>query len=154
MTLRRSRYTSVFTLIAGVLTVLWGIGITRAQQRNSDTDWPVYGGNAEGTRFSRLTQINRSNVGQLEVAWQFDPLEGPVTRFQAQPIVVDGVLYTPSPGGFSVIALDGRTGKLKWSWNAGTRTAVRGVAGLSPVLATTVGLIFTRISGAIPNVSQ
>jgi glucose dehydrogenase len=50
----------------------------------------------------------------------FDPLEGPVTRFQAQPIVVDGVLYTPSPGGFSVIALDGATGKLKWvveRWN-------------------------------------
>jgi hypothetical protein len=33
MTLRRSRYTSVFTLVAGVLAVLWGIGITRAQQR-------------------------------------------------------------------------------------------------------------------------
>ena len=29
--------------------------------------------------------------------------------------------------GFSVIALDGGTGELKWSWNAGTRTAVRGV---------------------------
>ena len=124
---RVSRHTSVFTLVAGVLAVLCGIGITRAQQRNSNTDWPIYGGNAEGTRFSPLTQINRTNVGRLEVAWQFDPREGPVTRFQAQPIVVDGVLYTPSPGGFSVIALDGGTGELKWSWNAGTRTAVRGV---------------------------
>ena len=107
--------TSVFTLVAGILAILCGMGITRAQQRNSNTDWPVYGGNAEGTRFSRLTQISRTNVERLEVAWQFDSREGPVTRFQAQPIVVDGVLYTPSPGGFSVIALDGGTGELKWS---------------------------------------
>ena len=117
---------------------------------------------------------------ELEVPWQFDPREGPVTRFQAQPIVVDGVLYAPSPGGFSVIALDGGTGELKWSWNAGTRTAARGVtywtdgtrnacsqhlaatstrsipqpAVPSPVSAATVGSIFTRISGVIPNVSQ
>ena len=61
------------------------------------------------------------------MAWQFDSMEGPVSRFQAQSIVVDGVLYAPSPGGFSVIALDGATGRLKWSWNAGSRTAVRGV---------------------------
>ena len=119
--------TSVFTLVAGVLAILCGIGITRAQQRNSGTDWPAYGGDAEGTRFSRLNQINRTNVDRLEIAWQFDPMEGPVSRFQAQSIVVDGVLYTPSPGGFSVIALDGATGRLKWSWNAGSRTAVRGV---------------------------
>ena len=88
-------------------------------------DWPAYGGDAEGTRYSPLTQINRSNVGQLKVAWQFDPGAGG-GRFQAQPIVVDGILYTVTPDS-SVVALDGATGKLKWSWNSGDRTSVRGI---------------------------
>src|SRR5688500_14798977 len=87
-------------------------------------DWPAYGGNPEGTRFSPLTQINRSNVGQLRVAWQFNPGElPPNTRFQAQPIVVAGVLYTVTPVS-SVVALDAATGQTKWSWNAGERTSV------------------------------
>jgi glucose dehydrogenase len=120
------RSTAAFAFAASVLAILCGSGAPGAQH-TSPTDWPAYGGNAEGTRFSRLKQINRSNVKQLARIWQFDPMEGPVSRFQAQPIVVDRVLYTPSPGGFSVIALDGATGQLKWSWNAGSRTAVRGV---------------------------
>jgi glucose dehydrogenase len=121
------RSIAAFSAAAGLLAILCSSGITGAQQRNSGTDWPTYGGNAEGTRFSQLKHINRTNVNQLDMAWQFDSMEGPVSRYQAQPIVVDGVLYAPSPGGFSVIALDGATGKMKWSWNAGSRTAVRGV---------------------------
>lgn len=90
-------------------------------------DWPAYGGDPEGTRYSALTQINRSNVSQLKVAWQYNPGEVPPnTRFQAQPIVVDGVLYSVTPVS-SVVALDGATGQLRWSWNAGERTSVRGL---------------------------
>src|SRR5262245_7540807 len=96
-------------------------------------DWPAYGGNAEGTRYSPLTGINRSNVDRLEVAWQFDPEDGAAgastgsatPRFQAQPIVVDGVLYSLTPGGGNLIALEGSTGRLKWSWHAGVRGAGR-----------------------------
>jgi quinoprotein glucose dehydrogenase len=95
-------------------------------QLQTGHDWPVYGGDAAGTRSSPLGQINRRNVGQLQVAWQFDPRDGPASRLQAQPIVVDGILYSPTPGS-SVIALDAGSGRLKWSWNAGARTAVRGV---------------------------
>jgi quinoprotein glucose dehydrogenase len=99
-----------------------------AAQPHSQTgrDWPVYGGDPAGARYSPLEQINRANVGQLQVAWQFDPSDGPASRLQAQPIIVDGVLYSPTPGS-SVIALDAATGRLKWSWNGGARTAVRGV---------------------------
>ncbi|HEX9085298.1 MAG TPA: PQQ-binding-like beta-propeller repeat protein [Gemmatimonadaceae bacterium] len=91
------------------------------------SDWPAYGGNSEGTRYSSLTQINRSNVGQLQVAWQYDPGEGtPNGRFQAQPIVVNGILYSVTPGS-SVVALDGATGKVKWSWKSGERSVGRGI---------------------------
>jgi len=93
----------------------------------STSDWPAYGGGPEQTRYSALSQINRENVAQLQVAWQFDPHEGLIVgRFQVNPIVIDGTLYTITPGG-SLIALHGATGELKWSWNSGTRAQGRGV---------------------------
>ena len=101
-------------------------GVSRAVHRSTD-DWPAYGGGPEQTRYSTLTQINRANIGRLQVAWQFDPREGQIAgRFQVNPIVIDSTLYTITPGG-SLIALDGATGALKWSWNSGTRAQGRGV---------------------------
>jgi quinoprotein glucose dehydrogenase len=90
-------------------------------------DWPVYGGTIESTRYSSLRQITRENVANLAVAWQFDPHEGAIGgRFQVNPIVIGGVIFTTTPGG-SAIALDGATGGLKWSWNSGMRGGGRGV---------------------------
>ena len=102
--------------------------ILGAQQReDADHDWPAYGGTAEETRYSPLTQIDRSNVARLRIAWQFDPGDSPANgRFQGQPIVVNGIVYTTTPGS-SLVALDGATGKVKWSWKAGERTSVRGL---------------------------
>ena len=101
-------------------------GVSPAVHRSTD-DWPAYGGGPEQTRYSTLTQINRANISRLQVAWQFDPREGQIAgRFQVNPIVIDASLYTITPGG-SLIALDGATGKLKWSWNSGTRAQGRGV---------------------------
>ena len=36
-----------------------------------DASWPTYGGDPSGTRYSAATQINKSNVAQLKVAWTF-----------------------------------------------------------------------------------
>src|SRR5207249_502741 len=58
----------------------------------AQTDWPAYGGGPEGIRYSPLKQINRSNVGRLQIAWTFDATDGPGAS-QTQPIVVDGVLF-------------------------------------------------------------
>jgi len=77
-------------------------------------EWPAYGGNPEGTRYSPLKQIDRSNVGRLRLAWTY---ETPGSGLQTNPIVVHGVLYGNTPGGH-VIALDGATGKLVWSWDS------------------------------------
>ena len=55
-------------------------------------EWPVYGGGPEGIRHSTLTQINRSNVGQLTMAWSYDALDGP-GGLQTNPIIVGGALY-------------------------------------------------------------
>ncbi len=81
-------------------------------------EWQVYGGNPEGTRYSPLKQIDRSNVGRLTVAWTYQVPNGAGPGgLETNPIVVRGVLYANTPGG-QAIALDGATGKLVWSWDS------------------------------------
>jgi quinoprotein glucose dehydrogenase len=86
-------------------------------------DWPVYGGNAAGTRYSTLAQITRDNVSQLQVAWQFDPADVPAGSsggLQTSPIAVAGEVYTVTPGG-NLVALDGATGKVRWTFASNSR---------------------------------
>jgi len=88
-----------------------------ANPASAQSDW-AYGGNAEGTRYSPLKQINRSNVSRLKVAWTYDVTAagGRGSGMQTQTLVVNGVVYGNTQGG-QVIALDCATGKLIWSWD-------------------------------------
>ncbi len=81
------------------------------------TDSFAYGGGPEGLRYSRLRQINRSNVRQLQVAWKFDAEDG-AGDSQNQPVVMNGVLYGITAR-HKVIALDAATGKLLWKFDPG-----------------------------------
>ena len=111
-------YTGVIVaavILAG-MTLLAGCGGHRhAYDGSVGADWPNYGGNKAGNRYSPLDQINVDNVGELQVAWTFDTGENmDSTRngheIQCQPIVVNGVLYgtTPELHLFAVNAADGR----------------------------------------------
>jgi quinoprotein glucose dehydrogenase len=84
---------------------------------DSARDWPGYGGGPQNIRYSRLKQIDRSNVRQLEIAWTFDARDGD-GGLQTQPIVVRGTLYANTPK-HRVIALDAAAGSLKWTFDAG-----------------------------------
>jgi quinoprotein glucose dehydrogenase len=81
-------------------------------------DWPVYGGDAENTHFSRLQQINRKNVTRLQIAWTFDTQES--GGLQTSPLIVGNVLYALTPSQ-KVFALDAATGKLLWRFDSGIR---------------------------------
>ena len=81
-------------------------------------DWSAYGGAPENNHYSKLSQINKSNVKRLAVAWSFDTQEDGV--LQASPIVVAGVLYGLTPTQ-KVFALDAVTGKLLWKFDSGIR---------------------------------
>ena len=86
-------------------------------------DWPAYGHDPGGQRFSPLTAINRSNVSSLKIAWTYRtgdayaPKDGSKpTQFEATPLYVDGTLYLGTPLG-RIIALDPVTGKERWSYD-------------------------------------
>jgi quinoprotein glucose dehydrogenase len=80
-------------------------------------DWPSYTGDAHGTRYSPLSQINAGNFNDLEVAWRFktDNLGSrPEYKLEGTPLVVKGTLYTTAGTRRSVVALDAATGELIW----------------------------------------
>jgi len=88
-------------------------------------DWPVYGRDAGGARFSPLTQITRANVAQLQVAWTYHAsmldmsgMDHRPPALEVTPIVVDGAMYVITPTGI-VAALDPATGTERWRYDAG-----------------------------------
>jgi quinoprotein glucose dehydrogenase len=87
-------------------------------------DWPVYGHDAGGSRFSPLGAITRANVANLREAWRIrtgdlDVVPPPPGHmaFQATPILVGGLLVLPTPLG-RVLALDPATGAERWRFEA------------------------------------
>jgi quinoprotein glucose dehydrogenase len=104
-----------------LLIALW---LLVAAPAAAQGDWPVYGGDAGGQRFSPLDQIDRTNVARLEVAWKIrtgdldaDPGPPGHMAFQATPILVDGLLVLPTPLG-RVLALDPASGAERWRFDA------------------------------------
>jgi quinoprotein glucose dehydrogenase len=92
------------------------------------SDWPFYGGDAGGMRWSPLDQIERVNVSRLEEAWRIrtgdlDAVPPPPGHmaFQSTPILVDGLLVLPTPMG-RVLALDPETGAERWRFDATVKT--------------------------------
>ncbi len=78
-------------------------------------DWPAYGRDPGGARFSPLTQITRANVAQLQVAWTYHTgmpdmanMSHRPPALEVTPIVVDGAMYVITPTGI-VTALDPAT---------------------------------------------
>jgi quinoprotein glucose dehydrogenase len=80
-------------------------------------DWTTYGGDLASRRYRPYTQITGDNFKNLEIAWRFkaDALgPRPEFNFQATPLVINGVLYTPFGTRRDVVALDAATGEMLW----------------------------------------
>jgi glucose dehydrogenase len=87
-------------------------------------DWASYGQDQGATRFSKLAQINTSNVKSLVRAWTFHT--GAVTQQnESTPLVIDSVMYLSASNGY--FAVDAVTGKQIWKYEA-TVTTLRGVS--------------------------
>ena len=90
-------------------------------------EWPVYGGDAGGLKYSPLTSIDRSNVSKLAVAWTWKTGEQPIAasgttlaarpgQFQVTPLAIGDTLYLSTPFN-RVVALDASTGRQLWSYD-------------------------------------
>jgi quinoprotein glucose dehydrogenase len=107
-----------FLLSAAVCTAAFG-----------QADWPTYGHDLAGTRYSTLKQINIQNVSKLARAWTYhmDPYRRGGRAWEVSPLVIGGVMYLTTSAS-KVVALDADRGNEIWSYEvAGGQPATRGL---------------------------
>jgi quinoprotein glucose dehydrogenase len=76
--------------------------------------WRDYSGSADSAQYSALRQVNRSNVSQLRIAWQFPTGDG--AKYSFNPVVVDDLMYVLAKGP-SIVALNASTGIEVWRYS-------------------------------------
>ena len=113
----------VFSRIVIVAILATG-GLFAAQPPASrQVEWPYYGGDPGGMKYSTLTDIDATKVQRLQVAWEWKHWETPLAEFgttpgffEATPLMIDGVLYVTTPYN-SIAALDAETGRELWRFD-------------------------------------
>jgi glucose dehydrogenase len=148
--MRKPRVPLFTALILSSLAVLHGSG---------PNDWPAFGNDPGGTKFSPLTQITPGNVARLSLAWTYDTGEkgGGFRGWSITPLVVDNVMYFGTYAG-RLVALDAETGTEIWKFDLKTiastgRYSPRGIsywpgdAQTPPrVVATTTDGLLTQVN--------
>ncbi|MDO6705596.1 membrane-bound PQQ-dependent dehydrogenase, glucose/quinate/shikimate family [Photobacterium sp. 1_MG-2023] len=115
-------------------------------------DWYSYGRSPLGQRYSPLAQVTPANVGQLELAWQYQTGDtkgkGDIGEFtyEATPLKIGNTLYFCTPHNW-LVALDADSGERRWQYNAKVGTdnqrqhqTCRGVSYLPPATGEPVAL--------------
>jgi glucose dehydrogenase len=109
---------SVALFVAGLLgtTSLFAQQVTFDRLLHGDREphnWLSYSGTFANHRHSLLTQVTPANVKELELQWVWQARS--LEKFEATPLVVDGVLYTVQAPN-DVVALDAVTGRVFWTF--------------------------------------
>ena len=107
------------------------------QPSTKNGEWPMYTADLRGSKYSPLDQINASNFSKLEVAWRFktDNLgPRPENKLEGTPLMVKGIVYTTAGTRRAAIALDAKSGEMKWMYSLdegerATRWAPRQLSG-------------------------
>ena len=77
-------------------------------------NWLTHSGSYSSQRYSALSQVTPENVKNLELQWIFQARS--LEKFEATPIVVDGIMYTVEAPN-NIVALDAATGRIFWTYN-------------------------------------
>jgi PQQ-dependent dehydrogenase (methanol/ethanol family) len=85
-------------------------------------NWAMQAGDMQNHRYSPLKQINKSNVGKMQVAWMFST--GVLRGHEGAPLVIGDTMYIVSPFPNKVFALDVDTQKIKWRYEPKQDAAV------------------------------
>jgi quinoprotein glucose dehydrogenase len=80
-------------------------------------DWPSYGNDPGGMRYSPLTQVTPANVSTVHRAWTYETGEV-ASSYQVTPLVVENVMYLSTPAQ-RIVALDAETGEELWMHDPG-----------------------------------
>jgi PQQ-dependent dehydrogenase (methanol/ethanol family) len=85
------------------------------KMQEDPSNWVTPLGNLQGTRYSKLDQINKDNVGNMRVAWTFST--GVLRGHEGGPLVVGDVMYVHTPFPNIVYALDLKNdGRIIWKY--------------------------------------
>jgi alcohol dehydrogenase (cytochrome c) len=88
---------------------------TLAKSPSDPSQWLLYGGGYRNHRFSPVKSLTPANVKGLRVAWSAPT--GTLGQFETSPVVYGGVMYITSSYN-RIIALDARTGRFLWRYDA------------------------------------
>src|SRR5215467_9681643 len=69
--------------VAPTLVVSHGEGLQRAER--AELDWPYYGGDQGGAKYSTLADVNTTNVAKLTRAWEWSTGEKNLERYGTRP---------------------------------------------------------------------
>jgi quinoprotein glucose dehydrogenase len=103
----------LFVLLVGLVSAC------SAGAQYAEKDWPHYHGDLTASHYSRLEQIDKKNVSQLELAWTYHSSQAPVDKrseIQCNPLIINGVMYGVSPDGF-FFAVNAATGAEIWRYD-------------------------------------
>ena len=108
--------------VAGSLAAQQSDVVTYERLRDSDREpqnWMHYWGNYQGTHYSPLEQITKSNVADLQLRWSIQ-LPG-TSALETEPLVIDGIMYTSGQPG-TVLAIEAKSGKQIWEFTRQRKT--------------------------------
>ena len=115
-----------------VALIIFGLAVysARAQHGAPNGEWPSYGGDLGGTKYSGLDQIDASNYDDLEIAWRWRSADEnldldafreaqpdlSILNMKATPLMVGGTVFIVTPLRLAV-AFDAGTGEVQWIYN-------------------------------------
>ena len=95
--------------------------LTFLSQAQNHATWRDYNGASDSAQYSSLTQINKANVKQLQVAWTYPTSD--TNKYFFNPVEVDGVVFVLAKNN-SIVALDAPSGKEIWTHPAPPDTKI------------------------------
>ncbi len=117
---RRSRTLILRGAALACLAAAAVLFLDHSHPSGTDVNWATYNGEINGDHYSPLTQINRTNVQRLRVAWRYDT--GETGNIETNPLIIDGRLFACTPGG-KIFALDATAGKRLWQFDPGVENS-------------------------------
>jgi len=99
--------------------------ISNFNEKNNLNEWKRSHGNHSSNRFSNLSEINLSNIENLDLAWKykFDEIKRDI---QANPVIAEGMVFLPTTGN-KIISINAANGKKIWEYKVDSTPARRGL---------------------------